>query len=149
MNSFAGSGAEARYSNRGPVDHESRPGIAASSRFLRSRDRRLRILVTAADRRPDLRLLAEILGEGRLTFGSPDLLLCRLGVVPGAVTPFAVVNDLEGLVNVVVDRALLDFDALNFHPLDNSMTTAISPDDLLRFLESAGHTPTIAAVEYD
>jgi Ala-tRNA(Pro) deacylase len=69
-------------------------------------------------------------------------------VTPGAVTPFAAANDVEGLVSVVVDRALLAFDELGFHPLDNSRTTTISPADLLRFLESVDHTPTIADVGY-
>ena len=65
-----------------------------------------------------------------------------LGVAPGAVTPFAVVNDTERRVQVVLDRAMLDVNPLNYHPLDNDRTTAIAPADLLQFLEAADHTPS-------
>ena len=65
----------------------------------------------------------------------------RLGVLPGAVTPFAVVNDPGQRVRVVLDRALLARAALKFHPLVNTATTVVSPDGLLRFLEAAGHPP--------
>jgi Ala-tRNA(Pro) deacylase len=59
------------------------------------------------------------------------------------VTPFAVINDTEGAVQVVLDRGLLKLDPLNFHPLDNTMTTAISASNLLRFLDATGHQPTM------
>jgi Ala-tRNA(Pro) deacylase len=66
-----------------------------------------------------------------------------LGVAPGAVTPFAVVNDTERRVQVVLDRAMLDVNPLNYHPLDNDRTTAIAPADLLQFLEAADHAPEL------
>jgi Ala-tRNA(Pro) deacylase len=66
-----------------------------------------------------------------------------LGVIPGAVTPFGAINDPIGEVQIAVDRQLLDDTMLNFHPLDNTQTTAISPDGLIRFLEAAGHTPEL------
>ena len=64
-----------------------------------------------------------------------------LGVLPGAVTPFAVVNDVGGAVTMVLDKGLMDHDPLNFHPLDNSMTTAISAADLITFLKAENHDP--------
>ena len=66
-----------------------------------------------------------------------------LGVTPGAVSPFAVVNDRTGSVQVVLDRRLLQQDPLNLHPLDNTRTTAVSGADLLRLLDAVGHTPLV------
>lgn len=66
-----------------------------------------------------------------------------LGVEPGAVTPFGVINDEEGRVTVAVDRGLLERSPLNFHPLHNAATTAIGPEDFLRFLEETGHAPLL------
>jgi Ala-tRNA(Pro) deacylase len=81
--------------------------------------------------------------EGRFSFGSAERLMRHLGVIPGAVTPFAVINDHAGVVHMVVDAGLLEHDPINFHPLDNAMTTAISAQALLRFLEYADHPPQI------
>ena len=67
----------------------------------------------------------------------------------GAVTPFALINDAEQRLGVVLDRALLDFDRLNFHPLENSATTGISRDDLLAFIRACGHEPVILALGGD
>ena len=67
----------------------------------------------------------------------------HLGVIPGAVTPFAVINDTQGVVRVVVDLSILACDRVNFHPLDNAMTTAISGDDLMKFLRSENHPPEV------
>ena len=69
-----------------------------------------------------------------------------LGVEPGAVTPFAAINDTAGRVTVVLDAALMEHATLNFHPLRNTMTTSIARDDLVRFLEATGHPPRIVAV---
>ncbi|MFQ5466970.1 MAG: YbaK/EbsC family protein, partial [Kiloniellaceae bacterium] len=80
-------------------------------------------------------------GAGRFSFGSAQRLMTYLGVPPGAVTPFAIVNDQERRVRVVLDTALLDRAPVNCHPLVNHMTTAIAPDDLVRFLEAEGHPP--------
>ena len=69
-----------------------------------------------------------------------------VATLPGAVTPFAVVNDPGRRVRVVLDRALLDRAALKFHPLVNTATTVVSPEGLLRFLEAAGHPPTLVGL---
>ena len=122
---------------------EDLPGSRTKALFVRSRDGRFWILVTTADRRPDLRGVSVLLRCGRLSFASRDALAAQLGVVPGAVSPFAAANDSGGTVQVVLDSALLALDQLGFHPLDNSMTTTISPDGLIRFLESVDHPPTI------
>ena len=81
-----------------------------------------------------------MLGAGRLSFGSPERLAKYLGVEPGSVTPFAVINDSEHKVTLVLDRGLTD-GLVNAHPLTNTMTSAISLADLLRFFEATGHAP--------
>jgi Ala-tRNA(Pro) deacylase len=119
------------------------PGGHCKSLFLRNKKGAMWLVATLEDRAIDLKTLGERLGAGRVSFGSPDRLLRHLGVIPGAVTPFAVVNDREGLVKVALDREMLRQNPLNFHPLRNDRTTAIAPGDLVRFLESEGHAPQI------
>ena len=69
-----------------------------------------------------------------------------LGVPPGSVTAFAVINDLDGRVHVVIDAELMQHDSINCHPLENTATTNIARDDLLRFIRACGHEPRIAAL---
>jgi Ala-tRNA(Pro) deacylase len=84
--------------------------------------------------------------SARLSFGRPELLLEHLGVVPGSVTPFGVINDGAGRVSVILDQGLLRHETLNFHPLENTATTSIGRNDFLAFLRHAGHEPRILAV---
>ena len=106
-------------------------------------------LVTVEEnRRVDLKWLGEKLtgetgGAAKLSFGSADRLMTYLGVIPGAVTPFAVINDKVGKVKMVLDRHLLSCDPVFAHPLVNFKTTAIAPADLLAFLEAEGHKPQL------
>ena len=125
------------------------PGGHSKNLFLRNKKGRMWLLTCLEDRQIDLKQLAERLGAGRFSFASAERLMRYLGVVPGAVTPFAVVNDRAGAVDVVVDAGLLAHDPLNFHPLDNAMTTAVSAGDLLRFLEHAAHPPRIIDLSRD
>ncbi len=91
--------------------------------------------------------LHRLLGApGRFSFGSAELLREVLGVEPGSVTPFAAMNDTGGRVTVVLDAAMMREATLNYHPLTNTMTTAIARDDLLKFLRAAGHEPRIEPV---
>jgi Ala-tRNA(Pro) deacylase len=101
------------------------------------------LVVAKDDTRVDLKRVGESLGFGRLSFGKPELLAERLGVTPGSVTPFALINDAAQRVSVVIDAALLDFAEVNFHPLENIATTRIASEDLLRFIRACGHEPLI------
>ena len=104
-------------------------------------------MVAEADAAIDLKTIHETIGaSGRVTFGKPDLLMVLLGVIPGSVTPFGVVNDSAGLVSVVLDQPMMDHAVLNYHPLENVATTSIGRDDLVRFLVASGHPPRILAV---
>jgi Ala-tRNA(Pro) deacylase len=96
--------------------------------------------------RVDLKALADGLGAPRFSFGSPELLYEALGVRPGSVTPYAVINDTARQVAVVLQRAMLEHDPLNYHPLENTRTTAIAPGDRVRFLEATGHSPRLVDI---
>ena len=87
--------------------------------------------------------LSKRLGAGRFSFGKPELLMEALGVTPGSVTAFAVVNDAARRVKVVFDQALMADDRVNCHPLENTATTNIARDDLLRFIRTTGHEPRV------
>ncbi|MDA0656404.1 MAG: prolyl-tRNA synthetase associated domain-containing protein [Proteobacteria bacterium] len=112
--------------------------------FLRDKKKRFWLLTALESQTIDLKKLKRYLGaQGSLSFGTAEMLAARLGVTPGAVTPFSVINDPEGAVGMLLDRRLLDTDPLNAHPLRNDMTVAISPFDLLRYLETHNHAPDI------
>ncbi len=64
-----------------------------------------------------------------------------LGVTPGSVTLFALINDPECKVTLLLDDGFFDYDLVNFHPLSNSATTAVSPGDMLKFARATGHEP--------
>ena len=85
--------------------------------------------------------------SGHFSFANAEILMQSLGVVPGAVTPFGVVNDREGVVTMVLDNALLAHNPVNAHPLRNDMTTAIAPEGLIRFLEAENHPPILLDFE--
>jgi Ala-tRNA(Pro) deacylase len=112
--------------------------------FLRDKKGGAYLVVAPEDAVIELRSLHRLLGAaGRFSFGSAELMQDVLGVLPGAVTPFAAINDKDCRVSVVLDAALMAHDALNFHPLVNTATTTISRDGLLTFLAATGHTPRI------
>ncbi|MBS0221319.1 MAG: prolyl-tRNA synthetase associated domain-containing protein [Proteobacteria bacterium] len=117
------------------------PGHHIKNLFLRNKKEEMWLVVALEDRLIDLKRLGDVLGAGRLSFGSPDRLRRTLGVEPGSVTPFAVINDGERRVTLVLDRALRDGGPINAHPLTNTMTTAIGFADLTRFFEATGHSP--------
>jgi Ala-tRNA(Pro) deacylase len=115
--------------------------------FLRDKKYELYLVVALEDAEIDLKGLHRQLGaSGRFSFGSSDLLREVLGVDPGAVTPFGAINDTQVRVTVVLDAAMMEHETLNYHPLVNTMTTSIRRDDLVKFLQSTGHSPRIERV---
>jgi Ala-tRNA(Pro) deacylase len=116
-------------------------GAHSKNLFVRDPKGVMWLVVALEDRPVDLRALAEQLGHKRFSFGSEDRLMRYLGVIAGAVTPFAVINDVTGAVRVALDEGLRHHSLWNFHPLDNGMTTAIAPSDMIRFLEAVDHPP--------
>ena len=119
------------------------PGGHTKNLFLRNKKGAMWLVVCLEDRSIDLKGLGQRLGAGRFSFGSSDRLMKYLGLIPGAVTPFGIINDTGSRVQVVLERAMLEENTLNFHPLDNAKTTALTAADLLRFLEAEDHRPEI------
>jgi Ala-tRNA(Pro) deacylase len=123
------------------------PGGHTKNLFLKDKKDALFLVVAAEDAVIDLKSLHRLLGaSGRFSFGAADLLREALGVEPGAVTPFGAINDTSRRVSIVLDAAMMTHETLNYHPLDNTMTTSIGRDDLVKFLEATGHAPHIFAV---
>jgi Ala-tRNA(Pro) deacylase len=123
------------------------PGGHSKNLFLRDTPGRMWLLVMPAERQIDLKRLAALLGTSRLSFANAARMERYLGVGAGAVTPFAVVNDHEHEVTVVLDDELLSRDRINLHPLENSATTGIAPAGLIRFLEAVGHPLQVLALD--
>lgn len=121
----------------------ARSGAFCKNLFLKDKKGRLWLIVTLEERELKLNSLAKPLGSARLSFGNAELMWEVLGVRPGSVTPFALVNDHEHRVTVVLDAPMLAHERLNYHPLENTATTALSRDDFMRFLALTGHEPMI------
>jgi Ala-tRNA(Pro) deacylase len=123
------------------------PGAHTKNLFLRDKKGALFLVTAPEDAGIALKSLHRVLGaNGRFSFGSADLLRETLGIEPGAVTPFAALNDTAGRVVVVLDAGLMAEPIINCHPLANTMTTSIARDDLVKFLAATGHSPRIAPV---
>ncbi len=123
----------------------SMPGGHSKNLFLKDKKDRLFLAVAHCDTPVDIVGYGKAAGaKGRLSFGKPALMTATLGVIPGAVTPFALVNaGASALTGVAVDTALLSWPAVWFHPLENTASTAVAPRDLLRFIEACGHAPRL------
>jgi Ala-tRNA(Pro) deacylase len=120
------------------------PGGHCKNLFLKDKKGRLWLVVALEDSVVDLKTLDKKIGSARLSFGNADLLWEVLGIRPGSVTPFAAINDTRHRVTVVLERAMMTHELLNYHPLDNGRTTAIRSADLIRFLQATGHEAQIA-----
>jgi len=115
------------------------PGVHCKNLFLRAKKAEMWLVVCREDLKIDLKELGQKLGGSRLSFGSSDRLLNFLGVMPGSVSPFALINDSNKAVKVVLDKDMMEGSLLNFHPLTNEKTTSIKPSDLLKYITSCGH----------
>jgi len=123
------------------------PGGHCKNLFLKDKKKALWLVVTLEDQPINMKALEKRIGSARLSFGRPELLETVLGVLPGAVTPFALINDTAQSVRVVLDETMLAFDPLNYHPLHNEATLALSPEDLVRFVKSCGHEPLVVGLD--
>jgi Ala-tRNA(Pro) deacylase len=124
---------------------QNMPGGHSKNLFLKDKKGALTLVTALSDTRIDLVGLGKALGaKGRLSFGKPELMTATLGVIPGAVTPFALINQsAQALAQVILDKDLLAHEMVWFHPLENTASTAISPGDLVDFVENCGFTPQI------
>lgn len=120
------------------------PGGHTKNLFLRDRKNNHFLLTVEEDAGVDLKQIHHVIGAaGRVSFGKPEQLMEYLGVTPGAVTAFGIVNDTGGAVKIIFDEALMRHDIINAHPLTNTATTSIGRDDLLRFVQATGHEALI------
>ena len=111
--------------------------------FLKDKKGKLWLIVALEDREINLKALRKSIGSAPLSFAKPELLMEVLGLRPGSVTPFGVINDTSGQVSVVLDKELMTYNILNFHPMTNTATTQIKPEALKSFLLHTGHCPLI------
>lgn len=119
------------------------PGGHCKNLFLKDKKGQLWLLVCLENATVDMKTLPQKIGSGRISFGKAELLYEILGVEPGSVTPFSLINDQEQRVNVVLDEEMMRCDLVSYHPLENCATTTLTPADLLKFIEDCGHTPQI------
>jgi len=116
------------------------PAAKTKNLFLRDKKgRRHFLVIVPAAKKVDIKALPGVLGSDRLSFGSADRLKKYLGVDPGAVTLFAIFNDPDGKVELIIDESLWQASAFQFHPLVNTSTLVISRENLQRFIDSTGH----------
>ena len=118
------------------------PGGHTKNLFMKDKNGQLVLISALGSSQLALNQVHRVLGTQRLSFTDAPLLWDALGVTPGSVTGFSVLNDTAGRVRFVLEEALLAHETLNFHPLRNDMTTAISRDDFLSFATATGHTVT-------
>ncbi|MDA0662433.1 MAG: prolyl-tRNA synthetase associated domain-containing protein [Proteobacteria bacterium] len=120
------------------------PGGHVKNLFLRDKKKNIWLVTVLEERPVNLKALRHALAaRGNLSFGSPELLMEKLGLTPGSVTPFGIINDRDGAVSVILDKDVLAQDPVNAHPLRNDMTIALAPAGLMRFLAAEGHEPSV------
>lgn len=127
----------------GDAVKDAMPGGHTKNLFLKSKKDELVLISAHQDTTVALNGLHRTLGTGRFSFGKPELLNETLGVTPGSVTAFAIINDPQHKVRFILDEALMAHDIVNFHPLRNDATTAVSSADLLKFVRALGREPEI------
>lgn len=115
--------------------HEGIEGVHSKNLFFKDKKKKLFLVVTLSDKAIRIKEVAKKIGAKSMSFGKPDLLDQILGVIPGAVTPFAVINDEQHQVKVILDKEMMENELLNFHPLENTATTTITSKNLVKFLE--------------
>jgi Ala-tRNA(Pro) deacylase len=116
-------------------------GKPVKNLFLRNKkgDRHYLVIV-GIEKQVDLRTLVKVVGDDRLSFGSPERLMARLGLTPGSVSPFGLINDGSGSVRVILDEELRAAEGLIFHPNENTASVTISFADFEKFLASRPNT---------
>lgn len=123
------------------------PGGHTKNLFLKDKKDNYFLLTVEENASVDLKTIHTVIGAAsRVSFGKPEKLMEYLGVIPGAVTAFGVINDTDRNVKLILDEDLMHHDIINAHPLRNDATTSIAAGDLLRFIEATGHEPLVLKV---
>ena len=119
------------------------PGQHCKNLFIKDKKDKIWLFCMPGDKRADIKALEKRLGAPRFSFGKPELLLEVLGLTPGSVTPFALMNDTARRVTVVLDEEMMRNEQVNFHPLHNAASTTIRSEDLLKFVKALGYQPVV------
>ncbi|WP_081175573.1 prolyl-tRNA synthetase associated domain-containing protein [Rhizobium rhizosphaerae] len=123
------------------------PGGHTKNLFLKDKKDNYFLLTVEENATVDLKTVHTLVGgASKFSFGKPEALMALLGVIPGSVTAFGVINDVEKRVTLVLDADLMAEEIVNCHPLTNEATTSIASADLLRFAEATGHRPLVLKV---
>jgi len=119
------------------------PGLHCKNLFLKDKKDKIWLVLMPGDKRADINRLEKQIGSARLSFGKPELLMEVMGLTPGSVTPFGLLNDTQKRITVVLDGALVRSESVNFHPLHNAASTTIRTEDLVKFIKTLGYEPLI------
>ena len=122
------------------------PGVETKNLFLRDEKHHFYLVMTACEKRLDLKQLGKVLGTSKLHFGDEPSLLALLGVTPGAVTVLGLINDPDQQIELVADSDIWNGAFFLCHPLVNTATLVLAQADLRRFFTLTGHTPRIVEV---
>ena len=123
------------------------PGGHTKNLFLKDKKDNFFLVTVEEEAEVDLKQIHHVIGAAsRVSFGKPEALKEHLGVIPGAVTAFGLINDEKGAMKFVIDDALMEHETINAHPLTNEATTSIAASDMLRFARATGHEPAILKV---
>jgi Ala-tRNA(Pro) deacylase len=115
--------------------------------FLKDKKDNFFLVTVGEDAVVDLKQIHQVIGAAsRVSFGKPEVLMELLGVTPGAVTVFGIINDTANRVKLVLDKDLMEHAVINGHPLTNEATTSIAASDLIKFVEATGHDAAILKV---
>ena len=117
------------------LHHDGIDGVHSKNLFFKDRKKNLILIITLSDKPIKIKEIEKKIDTKGLTFGKPDLLTEVLGVIPGAVTPLAVINAKNHDVRVILDEEMMEHALLNFHPLVNTATTTLASKDLMKFME--------------
>lgn len=126
--------------------HERMPGAHTKNLFLKDAGGVFWLVTVPALARVDLKALPQAIGGKRVSFASPDDMMRLLGIIPGSVTPLAMINAVPGSVTVVLDQQLSSETRVNVHPLRNTATIGLAGTDILRLLTHWGHAPLVVSI---
>ncbi len=114
------------------------PGTHCRNLYLRDKKKNNYLIVLRDETPIDMKKLSDVIDSGRLSFGSAEKLWQYLGVRPGSVCPFTAINDKNHEVHIILEKAMMECDIIDCHPLDNTMTITLTPDDLRVFFKEIG-----------
>lgn len=120
---------------------EGEEGVKTKTLFLCNKKSKAYFLVVTDEAKSvDMKQLEELIPTKGLHFCTEDKLMNKLGLPPGVVSIFGLLNNTEKDVNVILDRGILDEQYITFHPNVNTATAFIAMEDMYRFLEQCGYT---------